>query len=239
MEGRLALCRPLMAAVYEAEYRRRSAVPVAGEMAASLLDIARVAHAASSPDELFERLISTRVSEVARRVPSRWGRISLGEFAALVEAGGGAAYHDGFLACYEDVAELLRSLPLQSPAAPLAVKPTRLGGSASLARALLQLCLDGGTPVLVEDCVVTLRSALCGFAGQCAERDVVDAPFDAYSYSVPAPELDASATLSEALNLLLRYDVVIVSGGVLTPREACSVIARPSRPGRMRLSELL
>jgi hypothetical protein len=65
--------------------------------------------------------------------------------------------------------------------------------------------LDGGTPVLVEDCVVTLRSALCGFAGQCVERDVVDAPFDAYSYSVPAPELDASATLSEALNLLLRY----------------------------------
>jgi hypothetical protein len=77
-----------MAAVYEAEYRRRDAAPVAGGMAVSLLDIARLAYTASSPDDLFDRLVSTRVSDVARRVPSRWGRISLGEFVAMVEEGG-------------------------------------------------------------------------------------------------------------------------------------------------------
>jgi len=228
-----------MAAVYEAEYRRRDHVPVADGVAVSLLDIARVAYTASSPGELFDRLMATKISDVARRVPSRYGRINLGEFAALVEAGGGAAYHDSFLVCYEDVVELLRTLTFPTPAAPLAVKPSRLEGGESLARALLQLCLDYGTPVLVDGYVLTLRSALCGFAGQCMERDAVDMPFDAYSYSIPAPELDASATLSEALKLLGRYGVVIIDGGVITPRAACSIIARPSRPGKIRLSEFL
>jgi hypothetical protein len=239
LERFLAPNAPLMAAVYEAEYRRRDAAPVAGEMAVSLLDIARLAYTASSPDDLFDRLVSTRVSDVARRVPSRWGRISLGEFVAMVEEGGGAAYHEGYLATYEDLVELLGPLQLPVPAANLALRASRIGGDASLSRALLQLLLDGGTPVLVGDCVVTLRSALCGFAGQCVEREMSGVPFDAYSYSVPAPELDASATLSEALRLLNMYGVVVVDGGVLTPRALGSIVKRSSRPGRMRLSEYL
>jgi hypothetical protein len=207
-----------MAAVYEAEYRRRDAAPVAGEMAVSLLDIARLAYTASSPDDLFDRLVSTRVSDVARRVPSRWGRISLGEFVAMVEEGGGAAYHEGYLATYEDLVELLGPLQLPVPAANLALRASRIGGDASLSRALLQLLMDGGTPVLVE---------------------MSGVPFDAYSYSVPAPELDASASLSEALRLLNMYGVVVVDGGVLTPRALGSIVKRSSRPGRMRLSEYL
>ncbi len=242
MEGLIIPTAPLLAAVCEAENRRRDAVPVAGERAASLLDVARVACAASSPDELFDRLVATRVSDVARSVPSRWGRISLGELLELVETGRGAAYHDGVLTCFEDVAELLLTIAPPVPAAPYAAKPQRIERDAPLSRALLQLYLCGGTPLLVGDCVLTLRSALCGFAGRCMEGGMDGVPFDSYSYSVPAPELDASAGFPEALRLALRYGAVLVGGGVLTPRSACSIIvraSRPSRPGAMRLSEFL
>ena len=96
----------------------------------------------------------------------------MGEFVAMVEEGGGAAYHEGYLATYEDLVELFRPLQLPVPAANLALRASRIGGNASLSRALLQLLMDGGTPVLVYDCVVILRSALCGFAGQCMEREM-------------------------------------------------------------------
>ena len=239
LERVLAPTDPLVAAVYEAEYRRRDHVPVAGGMVASLLDIARVACVASSPDGLFDRLMDTRVSDVARRVPARWGRITLGELLLLVEAGGGAAYHDGLLTCFEDVAELLRTVAPPIPAAPLAERAPRIERGASLTTALLQLYMNGGSPLLVGDCVVTLRSALCGFAGRCMEGGVAGAPFDAYSYAVPAPELDSSAELPEAMRLVGMYGAVLVGGGVLTARAVCSIVKRSSRPGRLRLSEYL